>query len=97
MAAGGLLSHGTVDPRRADAVPDERAGGAGLVRLPLPADGLDRSVPGGGAVLRGRSTRAHAAGCGAVDIRARAAQGDEARRVVAHRLVDRRRLGALFP
>ena len=43
-----------------DAVPDERGRRPRLVRLSLPADGLDRSVLRGRALGRGRSPRAYA-------------------------------------
>ena len=46
LAAGSLLPHRPSDPRGDGAVPDERGRRPGLVRLSLPADGVDRSVPG---------------------------------------------------
>ncbi len=42
LAAGGLLPHRPPDSRGDGAVPDERARGPGVVRLSLPADGVDR-------------------------------------------------------
>ena len=45
LAAGILLPHRPADHRRAGAVPDERGRRPRLVRLSLPADGLDRPVP----------------------------------------------------
>ena len=45
-----------------DAVPDERGRRPHLVRLSLPADGLDRSVLCRRALDRGRPPRAHAQG-----------------------------------
>src|SRR5436309_2212637 len=44
VAAGGLLLYRAADPRRPDAVPDERARRPDLVRLPLPANRVDRPV-----------------------------------------------------
>src|SRR4051794_31404266 len=49
VAAGGLLLHRPVDPRRHHAVPAELAGWTHLVRISLPANGVD------GLVLRGRA------------------------------------------
>src|SRR4029079_12302552 len=54
LAAGSLLFYRPVDRSCADAVPDERGGRPHLVRLSLPADGLDRSVLCGRAPDRGR-------------------------------------------
>ena len=45
--------------------------GRDLVRLSLPADGLDRPVPGDRALVRRRPARAHAARAGPLDRRAR--------------------------
>ncbi len=70
LAAGGLLPHRPADHRRDDAVPDERRRRTHLVRLSLPADGLDRSVPDHRALGRRRSPRAHAARPAALDGRA---------------------------
>src|SRR4029078_1506368 len=61
LAAGDLLPHRPVDHRGDDAVPDERARWKTLVRLSLPADGLDRSVPDDRTRVRGRPARASAA------------------------------------
>ncbi|BAQ49265.1 predicted integral membrane protein linked to a cation pump (plasmid) [Methylobacterium aquaticum] len=66
------------------------------MRLPLPADRLDRPVPRCRATGRGRPARASEARRGAlVDGEDRAAH-DEARDLAADRVVDRRRLGALL-
>src|SRR5215208_6044843 len=96
VAPGGVLHHGPADPRRLHAVPDERDRGPDLVRLSLPADRLDRPLPGRGAAGRGRPAGPPEARCGAL-------VGDEAlqaRReafdLAPDRLVDRRRLGALL-
>ena len=61
LAAGSLLPHRPADPRGDDAVPDERGRRPRLVRLSLPADGVDRPVLGHRALRRGRPARAHAA------------------------------------
>ena len=59
VAAGGLLLHRPPDHRRDGAVPDERDRRPHLVRLSLPADGVDRPVLRGRALHRGRPPRAH--------------------------------------
>ena len=69
LAAGGLLPHRPADPRGDGAVPDERGRRPRLVRLSLPADGVDRPVPRHRALGRRRPPRAHAARRGAVDRR----------------------------
>ena len=61
LAAGGLLPHRPADPRGDGAVPDERGRRPRLVRLSLPADGVDRSFPGHRALGRRRPARAPAA------------------------------------
>ena len=53
LAAGGLLPHRPADPRGDGAVPDERGRRPRLVRLSLPADGVDRSVPRHRALVEG--------------------------------------------
>src|SRR6516165_1287389 len=58
VAAGGLLLHRSFDPRRRGAIFDERDRRPRLVRLSLPADGVDRSVLRSRAPDRGRSARA---------------------------------------
>ena len=60
LAAGILLPHRPARARRAGAVPRHRARGARLVRLYLPANGLDRSDDRGRAPLAGRPQRPHA-------------------------------------
>ena len=70
LAAGSLLPHRPAHPGGDDAVPDERGRRAGLVRLSLSADGVDRSVPDHRALGRGRPPRAPAARSAAVDDRA---------------------------
>ena len=75
LAAGDLLPHRPADHRRDDAVPDERARRAHLVRLSLPADGVDRPVPDDRALDRRRPARAHAARARRLDARARRARG----------------------
>src|SRR5258707_8415792 len=44
LAAGSLLLHRPIDRGGADSVPDERGRRPDLVRLSLPANGLDRPV-----------------------------------------------------
>ncbi len=56
---GGLLLHRAVDPRRHHPVPDEFDRWPDLVRLSLPADGVDGSVLCRRASDRRRSPRAH--------------------------------------
>ncbi len=58
VAAGGLLLHRPADHRRDGAVPDERDRRPHLVRLSLPADGVDRPVLRGRTLHRGRPPRA---------------------------------------
>ena len=53
LAAGGLLPHRPADHRRDGAVPDERGRRPRLVRLSLPADGVDRPVPDHRALVEG--------------------------------------------
>ena len=53
VAAGGLLLHRPIDSGGRGPVPDERDRRPHLVRLSLPANGLDRSVLRGRALLRG--------------------------------------------
>ena len=61
LAAGILLPDRPADPRGDGAVPDERRRRPAVVRLSLPADGVDRSVPGDRALDRRRPARASAA------------------------------------
>ena len=97
LAAGGLLPHRPADPRGDGAVPDERGRRPRLVRLSLPADGVDRPVPDHRALDRGRPPRAHAARRGSRGrSSASRAQGAQAFPLADGRVVDRRRLGALF-
>ena len=96
LAAGGLLPHRPPGPRGADAVPDERGRRPRLVRLSLPADGVDRPVPDHRTLGRGRPPRASAARRRAVDARSRGPPRPEALSLAHGRVVDRRRVGALF-
>ena len=97
LAAGSLLPHRPAGHRRAGAVPDERRRRPRLVRLSLPADGVDRPVLCRRAPDRGRPPRAHAARRGSRwTLETRRASGAEALPLADDRLVDRRRLGALF-
>ena len=61
LAAGLRVPGDAADHRRPRAVLLHRAGRTPVVRLRLPADGVDRSVPVDGAVDRGRPQRAHEA------------------------------------
>ena len=61
LAAGHLLPHRLADPRRGRPVPRHQPVRPRLVRLHLPADGVDRSLHVGRAPDRGRPQRAHAA------------------------------------
>ena len=98
VAAGSLLLHRPVDRSCPDAVPDERRRRPHLVRLSLPADGLDRSVLRRRAPDRRRPPRAHAERRrqGHDEARALCRDPAEAFDLADDRLVDRRRLGALF-
>ena len=96
MAAGGLLLHRSPDHRGDDAVPDERARGPHLVRLPLPANHLDRPVLRRRALGRGRPARTHPEGQARLDLQPCARGRHQALPVADDRLVDRRRLGAVF-
>ncbi len=86
VAAGGLLFHRPADPRLARAVSVQRAVRARLVRLFLPADGVDGSVLYGRTLDRGRPARPHQTRRGAVDagqdpqarVQARAVAADRA-------------------
>ena len=66
LGAGILLRHRHSGALGARAVPRHRARGPGLVRLRLPADGLDRPHDPGRALLAGRPQRAHQARQGAL-------------------------------
>src|SRR5262249_9759504 len=77
-------------------VPDERRRRPSLVRISLPADGVDRSVPDYRALDRRRSPRAHAARAAAMDARAAGPLGAQALSLADGGVVDRRRLGALL-
>ena len=98
VAAGDLLLHGPADRRRGGAVPDELGRWPHLVRLSLPADGLDRSVLRRRTLRRRRSPRADAQGQVGrrADAQARLRDRAQAFDLADDRLVDRRRLGALF-
>ena len=83
LAAVGALSH-------------ERARRPGLVRLPLPADGMVGSLPRHRALDRRRPPRAHEERQPAAHGESRRPQDAEAFPLADDRLVDGRRLGALF-
>ena len=96
VAAGGLLLHRPADSCLARAVPVECALWPRLVRLFLPPDGLDGPVPDGRALGRGRPARSPQARCGALEPRQDPQADRQACALARDRLVDRRRLGALF-
>ena len=76
VAAGGLLFHRPVDPRLAGAVPLQRVVRPRMVRLFLPADGVDRPLLHCRALGRRRPPRPHQARRRAMDRR----QDPQARR-----------------
>ena len=98
VAAGGLLLHRPADHRGAGAVPDERGRRPHLVRLSLPADRVDRPVLRRRAPDRGRPPRAdeQGRGAGSTDSCSASPRSCQAFDLAPDRLVDRRRLGALF-
>ena len=96
VAAGGLLLHRPADHRGDDAVPDERGRRPDLVRLSLSADHLDRPVLCGRALGRGRPPRPHPEGQARLDLQPPPRGRHQALPVADDRLVDRRRLGAVF-
>ena len=97
LAAGSLLPHRPADPRGDGAVPDERGRRPRLVRLSLPADGVDRPVPGHRALGRRRPPRAScSATSGPWTAERLARSGAQAFPLADGGVVDRRRLGALF-
>jgi hypothetical protein len=96
LAAGILLSDRPAHPGCHGTVPDECRRRASVVRLSLPADGLDRFVPSHRTLDRRRSARAPTARSPALDARAYRARRQQAFSLADDCLVDRRRLGALF-
>ena len=96
VAAGGVLFHRPADPGLSASVPVQRAVRPRVVRLRLPADGVDRPLHLGRAPYRGRPARPHQTRRVALDGR----QDHEARRqtrgLAADRPVHRRRRNALF-
>ncbi len=96
VAAGGLLLHRPADHRGDDAVPDERPRRPDLVRLSLSADHLDRPVLRRRALGRGRPPRPYPEGQARLDLQPRPRGGHQALPLADDRLVDRRRLGAVF-
>ncbi len=96
LAAGDLLRHRSPDPRRAGAVPDERGGRAHLVRLSVPADRVDRPVPGHRAPGRGRPAPAPREAQERLQGPARLRGRGQALPLADGGVVDRRRLGALL-
>src|SRR5438093_2458340 len=98
VAAGGLLLHRTADPRGHYAVPHEFRGRTHLVRISLSANGVDGSVLRRRAPDRRRPSRAPEERRRAWHAEPGALRGNyaEALDLADDRLVDRRRLGALF-
>ena len=97
LAAGGLLPDRPPDPGRLRPVPRHLAVRPALVRLRLPADGVDRPVHAGGALDRGRSRRAHPVRQGTLDGGEVAQARAQARRLAADRVPHRRRLDHVLP
>jgi hypothetical protein len=96
LAAGILLSDRPAHPGGDGAVPDERHRRPAVVRLPLPADGLDRFVPSHRTLGRRRPARASATRSSALDDRAHCTRRRQAFPLADDRLVDRRRLGPVL-
>ena len=96
LAAGHLLPDRAADRRRGGAVPGHLAVRPGVVRLFLPADGVDRSVHVGRAGDRGRPQRTHEARRRTGGFRQGLAQDGEAHGLVRLRVLDRRRLDHVF-
>ena len=71
-------------------------GRTGLVRLCLPADGLDRCVPARRPVRRWRPQRAHASRQGAMDGAKNGPAAVQVEHLSVHRLLDRRCLDHVF-
>ena len=96
VAAGGLLLHRPANHRRYDAVSDECGGRPHLVRISLPADRVDGSLLCGRALHRGRPPRPHEEGRRQAHRAAHRRGRRQAFGLALHRVVDRRRLGALL-
>ena len=98
VAAGGLLFYRPADRRRHHAVPDELGRRTHLVRIFVSANRVDGFVLRRRTPDRGRPPRAHEKGRRARHAEAGALRRDhaEAFDLADDRVVDRRRLGALF-
>ena len=96
LAAGVLLHHRPAGARRARSVPGHLHRRPRLVRLYLPADGVDRSDDRGRALLAGRPQSAPQARQGALVLRDALAQERHASHLAPDRHRHRRRLGLLF-
>ena len=96
MAAGGVLFHRPPDPGGAASLSVQRAVRTGVVRLCLPADGMDGPLSVCGAPHRGRPARPDQARRGAVDRGQDQEAGRQARRMAPDRALHRRRSGSLF-
>ena len=96
LAAGILLRHRPAGAGRPGAVSRHVSRGARLVRLYLPADGVDRSDDCGRAVLAGRPQRALRLDKSAGVVQD-VGEGRDAYLLARHRARYRRRLRFLFP
>jgi len=96
LAAGRDLPHRPAADRRVLAVPVHHGRGPAVVRLRLPADGLHRDVPVGGAQGRGRAGGSHPSRCRAALGRQVPEEGDQARDLDRDRAVDRHHLRRLL-
>ena len=85
LAAGVLLRHRPAGAGGPGAVPRHVRRGARVVRLHLPADGVDRSHGAGRAVLAGRPQRPHAARQGALGAGQALQEGHDAPLLARHR------------
>ena len=97
LAAGDLLPDRPADAGRLRPVPRHLAVRPALVRLRLPADGLDRPVHAGGALDRGRPAPSGYASTRRRGPRQMAQAAPQACGLAADRLADRRRLDHVFP
>ena len=97
MAPGSLLHHGPLDPRGAGSVSGDGVVWPGLVRLCLPADGVDRFVHRRGAIVRGRPQQAYPPRPRADEFQQGLAQGRQAHGLGADRGSHGRGLDPVFP
>ena len=85
LGAGTLLHHRAADPVGARAVPRHRRRRAHVVRLHVPADGVDRSDDRGRALLAGRPQRPHPPRQRSLDVREDLEEDGDARQLAAGR------------